>query len=362
MLVAALVALLGLAIVAASARPGDGRAETAIAVPLVAAVAVLAPLVALAVLGGAALAYAASTVVARRTLIYGRRRRAIAGLAGAVVPLGVLLGGAAMDAVPAYPELWIVGAIVPGVLADDVQCQPIDRRGAIAIGGVSTLVALVLSGIVLEGGLEVADPVDLLLAGTGAEDPVSLGWLAAVLLAALTAGTVARWRYGLHVGPVSVPLLAVWSLETPTVPVVYVVAGATGMVAIARVQPRLCLSGRQLSASTGLLGAGIGTVGAVFGGGLPAVVAGALAAEDVRLLRTHAGADLLDALLLGGGMAILVATALVTVGGAPGIVPGVIGGLAAALAIGIGGLVIARRERERPDEEQLRAAERRWVP
>jgi|GEM_PF-3054578 len=364
MLVAALIAALGLAIVAGSARPGDGRAETAVAIPLAAAVAVASPAAALALLAGAALAFGTETAVARRRLMYGRRLRAIAAASGAVVPLGVLVGGAALGATPAAPELWIAGAVVPGVLADDVHRQPPDTRGAIAIGGTATFLALALSGVVLAGAIPDVAAGKLLETGTGigagASAGAPLAVLATVLLLGVGMATGVRWRYGLAIGVVSLPLVAVWSLGSPAVAGIYLVGGVASALVVGALQPRLCLPSRQLSASVGLLGALIGTVlGVLAGAGLPAVVAGVLAAEDARVLRRHTGGDLLDALALGVALVALVAGA-VALGSAGG--SGAVGGLAIASGVGVGGLVVARRERERPTEQQLRAAERRWAP
>ena len=361
MIVAALIALLGLAIVAVSARPGDGRAETAIAVPLVAAVAVLVPIAAPILLVGAGVAYVVVAVVAGRTLLYGRRLRAVAAVAGAVVPLGALAASTALGSTPAYPELLIVGAVVPGVLADDVRRQPRDRRGAIAIGGVTTLLALALSGLVLRGSLAGAELGTLVDVDPGSPlGAGSLTLLAIVLVLAVGGGTLLRWRYALRVGPISIPLLAVWSIDGLAVPATYLLAGLVTTVAIATIQPRLCLPGRQLAATGGLLGASIGTVAALLGvPGLPAILAGTLAAEDARLLRHHAGADLLDSVALGGAVYVLIVATLFAASGPAGGLPGVLGGLGAVLAIVT---VLARRERERPSEARLSAAEGRWVP
>ncbi|AGN01543.1 hypothetical protein L593_07990 [Salinarchaeum sp. Harcht-Bsk1] len=364
MIVAALIALLGLAIVAVSARPGDGRAETAIAVPLVAAVAVLVPVAAAVLLAGAALAYGVLAVVTSRTLLYGRRLRAIAAVAGAVVPLGALAANTALGSPPGYPELLIVGAVVPGVLADDVRRQPRDRRGPIAIGGIATLLALALSGLVLRGSLAGAELSSIVDADAGSTlGAGSLAVLGGVLLLAVVTATLLRWRYAIGVGPISIPLVAVWSIDGVAVPVTYLLAALASTIAIAAVQPRLCLPGRQLSATVGLLGATVGVIAALAGApGLPAILAGTFAAEDARLLRHHAGADLLDAVALDGAGYVLVVVALFAAAGGAGVLPGVLGGVGAVLAIVTIGTVLARRERERPVEERLRAAEGRWVP
>jgi len=363
MLVAVLIALLGLATVAASARPTDGRAETAIAVPLVAVVAVIVPAVAVVALAGAALAYVVATVLARRTLWRDRRLRAVAAGVGATVPLAAVVVGAVTGAPPVRPELWIVGAIVPGALADDVRRQLAERRGAIAFGGAATLLGLVLSGLVLSGSLAGVDLGALHAASTGDATAGSLAGLAVVLLAALAAGTLARWRYGLHVAPISVPLLAVWSLEGIAVPLTYLLAILASTLAIAALQPRLRLPGRKLATSLGVLGAAVGGITILLGApGLPALLAGTLAAEDARLLGRHAGADLLDGVALAASIYVLALVTLVVPGGLPSALPGLLGGLAAGLAVVTASLVVARRERERPSELRLRAAEWRWAP
>lgn len=364
MIVAALIALLGLTIVAASTRPGDGHAETAIAVPLVAAGAVLVPVAGLATLVGAGVAFAVLGVVERRTLWYGRRLRAVAAIGGAVVPLGVLAASALFGPAPSHPELWLVGAVVPGVLVDDVRRQSRERRGALAVGGAATFLALALSGLVLRGTVAGADLGTLIEASAGAG--VGAGALAVVgvvLLGGLAAGTLARWRYGLHVGPLSIPLLAVWSLDGALVPAAYLLAGVAGLLAIAALQPRLCLPGRQLSATAGLFGATLGAVAALAGAPLfPAVFVGALAAEDARIVRRHAGADLLDSVALGGSLYVLTAVALVVATGSTLVIPGGVVALGATGAALTAGLVVARRERDRPSELELRAADARWVP
>ncbi|WP_248517495.1 poly-gamma-glutamate biosynthesis protein PgsC/CapC [Salinarchaeum laminariae] len=362
MIVAVLIALLGLGVVAASARPGDGRAETAIALPLVAAVSVIVPAIVLVALAGAGLAFLALAVVERRTLLHGRRLRAVAAGAGAVVPLGTLAVATALGEPPAYPELWLVGAVVPGVLADDLRRQPAAERNALAVGGVTALFALVLSGLVLRGAVAGADPGQLAAASAvGGVGVGELAVLAAVLVLALVAGTLARWRYALHTGALSVPLLAVWSLESVAVPLAFLAAGLVSALAIGLLQPRLRLSSRRLGATVGLLGATVGGVAAVLGApALPAVLAGAFGAEDARLLGYQAGADLLDGLALGGALYVIAVVVLGATAGIGGPLPGILGGLGVVVALGTAGLVLARRERERPSEVRLRAAEGRW--
>ncbi|WP_460922316.1 poly-gamma-glutamate biosynthesis protein PgsC/CapC [Salinarchaeum chitinilyticum] len=362
MIVAVLIALLGLAIVAVSARPGDGRAETAIALPLVAAVSVLVPAILLVVLAGASVALLALAVVTRRTLLHGRRLRAVAAVAGTIVPLGTLAIATALGEPAAFPELWLVGAVVPGVLADDLRRQPAEQRGAIAIGGVTALLALALSGLVLRGALAGAELGQLVEASAVGDVSVgSLAVLAGVLLLALAAGTLARWRYGIHTGPVSVPLLAVWSLESVAVPATFLLAGIVSAIAIATLQPRLRLPSRRLAATVGVLGAAIGGIAVAFGApALPALLAGTFGAEDARLFGHHAGADLLDGIALGSALYVLAVVSLVATAGLGGALPGVLGAIAVLVALGTAGLVLARRERERPSELRLRAAEGRW--
>lgn len=363
MVVAPVVAVLGLLVVAASARPGDGRVETAVALPLGAAAAVWSPPVAPALLAGAGLAYLALAVLEARTLLFGRRLRAIAALVGATVPLGTLAGAVALGVALPSPELWLAGSVVPGVLAYDLRRQPARRRLPIGVGGATVFASLAVTGVVLRATVAAA-PIDrAVLTPAGSAPAAPLTILAPVVLLGIAAGAVLRWRYGLHAGLLSVPLLAVWTVESRRVFLAYLAAGLAATFVVAVVQPRLRSPGRRLAAAAGLVGATVGAVASVLGAPeLPALLAGVLAAEDARLLRGHAGTDLRDALALGGGL-----FALLTAPLAVGI--GVTGGwwFPTVGAVGVAGLVlvvrvVVRRERARPAEERLRVAERRWVP
>jgi len=371
MLVAPVVAVLGFVLVAASARPGDGRVETAIALPVGAAVAVWSPPVVPALLAGAGVAYLALAVLEARTLLFGRRLRGIAALVGATVPLGTLAGAAALDAALPHPEIWLAGAVVPGVLAYDLRRQPVRRRVSIGVGGVAVFASLAVTGVVLRATVAAA-PIDrAVLVPTGPATPVPLAFLGPIVLLGVAVATVVRWRYGLSAGLLSVPLLAVWTVEHPGVLLAYLLAGLAGAFVVGLVQPRLRLPGRRLAATAGGVGAAVGAAAGALGvPALPALFAGVLAAEDARLLRRHAGADLRDALALGAGTFALLAAACLAVSDAAAatVSPAAPSLTAPAIGlVGVGGLllvagVVGRRERARPTEEQLRTAERRWVP
>lgn len=362
MVVAPVVAVLGLVVVAASARPGDGRVETAIALPVAAGVAVWSPPTAPALLAGGGLAYLALVVVERRTLAFGRRLRTIAAVVGATVPLGTLGVATAVGVSLRHPELWLAGAFVPGVLAYDLRRQPARRRVSIGVGGATVFASLAVTGVVLRATVAAA-PIDrTVLVPTGPATPVPLAILATVVLGGVGAGALARWRYGLHTGLVSVPLLAVWTLGGAAPVVTYLVAGLAGAATVGVVQPRLRLTGRRLAATAGLVG---GTVGTVAGGlGVPGpapLVAGVLAAEDARLLRGHAGADRRDAIGFATGLfALLAATLAATTGLTRAPAPAV--GLAWVAGLLLASRIVLARERARPTEDELRTAERRWVP
>lgn len=364
MLVAVLVAVLGLALVAVASRSGDGRTETAIALPLVAAVAVLEPLALVGVLGGVAAASLVLVALEARTLAFGRRLRAIAAAAGATVPLAVLGVASSLGTAVAYPELWLAGSVVPGVLAFDLRRQSLGRRTVLAVAGTGALLTLSLGGVLLDGLL-----ADRTVAAWSVAQPTAVSGLAPSLLSTLVlggllAGVLVRWRYGIHVGPLSIPLLAVWTVESSAIPLTYVAAGGVAWIGLPWL--RTYLPGRRLAAASGLLGAAVAGVVVSAGlppaAGLPALLAGVLAAEDARLLRGHAGRDRSDAVAVAGCLYVVIA--LATAGAAGAVSAGSQRAAAALAIVGIVGTaaVIARRERDRPTEERLRAQERRWVP
>lgn len=362
MAVAPVVAILGLVVVAASARPGDGRVETAVALPTAAAIAVWSPPVAPALLGGAGLAYLALVAIEARTLWFGRRLRALAALVGATVPLGTLAGAALLGAGLPHPEVWLAGAVVPGVLAYDLRRQPPRRRLSIGVGGATVFASLAVAGVVLRATVAPA-AIDLaLLAPAGPATPAPLAVLAPVVLLGVGATVLARWRYGLHAGLLSVPLLVAWSSTGPGVPLAYLAAAVAAATTVGVLQPRFHLQGRRLAATAAIVGASVGWIAGLLGVlGLPALLGGVLAAEDARLLRGHAGADRRHALGLGAGLFVLLAAALAAVTG-PSVLPPpavALAGVAGLLAVA--GIVLVR-ERVRPAEAELQAAERRWVP
>lgn len=362
----AFVALLALAVVAVATRPGDGRSETAIAVPLVAAVGVSTPLALSAVLAGVLVAYVCLIALESRTLLFGRRLRAITAVAGATVPLAIVAAGAVLGRVPSHPEVWLAGSVVPGVLAYDLRRQSLDRRTVTAVAGTAALLAFVLVGVLSQALLGEA-PGDLLSVGSAAPTVgVPLGALAGLVLGGLAAGVLLRWRYGLHVAPLSVPLVAVWTLESVVVPLTYVAALAVVWFAAPTLRSRG--GGRRAAAAGGFVGALLSAAVFVAGGasvlvtgGLAVLLAGVLGAEDARLLRGHAGRDRTHAvavaastyalLLLGGGVA---STAGAAVSRASLV--------AATTALAVIALVVAQRERARPSEQRLRTEERRWTP
>lgn len=366
MLLAALVAVLALALPVLATRPG-GRTETALALPLVAVLAVRSPPALLALLGGAVVAGATLVALEARTLLYGRRLRAAAAVAGATVPLGTVAAGAWLGATPPLPEVWVAGSVAPGALVYEWRRRATNGIDAVAVLGVGALAALV-AGAVLARLVWFGSPADWWWigpesAGAGLAPSVA----APLVLVGLALGVLARWRYGLHAGPLSAPLLAVWTLVWPAALAAYVVAGVAVWLALPALAERR--SGRRLAAVCGVAGvvaatgvlwaAGVATAGTA---GVAAVLAAALAAEDARLLRSHAGADRGHAVLLGATLYawLLVAAAYASARGLgatgrPVVVAAGLAALAAAVAIGL-------RERARPSERRLRASERRWTP
>ena len=369
-----IVALLALALVASSARPGDGRTETAVALPLVAARAVVTPAALLTVLGGVAVAYGALVALERRTLLFGRRLRALTAIVGATVPLSIFALALALGRAPPLPEVWLAGAVVPGVLAYDLRRQSLDRRTVVAVVGTAVLCALVLAGL-LASVVFVGVPANWWTVGPDTLSAgVPLAVLAPLVLGALAAGVLVRWRYGLHVGTLSVPLVAIWSIETLLIPLAYVCA----LFAVWAIEPALRQrsSGRRLAALGGLFGALTGAGLLALGGvlvvgtaGLAVVLTGVLAAEDARMLREHAGRDRTHAVAIGASLYALVLAGAGVAAGSMGVTGAATTAsppravvVAVVLALAVLAAVVLQRERSRPSERRLRTEERRWTP
>lgn len=367
MLLAALLASLALALAALVTRPDAGRTETVVAFPLAAVLAVWSPPVLLALLGGLAVATGALIALEARTLLYGRRLRTAAAVTGATVPIGAVAGGVALGSAPPLPEVWLAGSVVPGALAYDLRRAAPDRPGTVAVLGFTALVTLAL-GAALVRVVALGAPAGWWWVGTAAPtSAVPAAILVPLVLAGLLVGVLARWRYGLHAGLLSAPLLAVWSLDAPVVPAAYLAAATAAWLALPALSDRL--PGRRLATAGGVVGvlaatatlwaAGATAVGAA---GLAAVLAAVLAAEDARLLRGHAGADRTHAIALGGATcALLLVGATLGTGRIVGPEQRALVGVA-VLAVLVAGTVVARREHARPSERGLRAEERRWAP
>lgn len=366
MTVGLLVAVLALGLVAVATAPGDGRAETALALPLIAAVGVATPAALVAVLGGVALAYGALVTLEARTLCFGRRLRAVAATVGAVGPLSILAVGAFAGSIPPHPEVWLAGAVVPGVLAYDLRRLPAGRRSLVVATSAVGLAALVGIGVLLQARLADASLHWWAPADTAALSSTSLGSIAVLVLVSLVAGVAVRWRYGLHVGPLSVPLVALWSLETPLVPSTYVAALALTWLSLPILRRQR--GGRRLAAVCGAGGGlvALGTLALAGSGGqavwVVVVLAGVFGAEDARLLGEHAGRDRTHAVAIAAsGYALVVTAAGIAADWTVTELPTAV--LAASItSLLVLGLVFGRRERVRPTERRLRSDEWRWTP
>ncbi|WP_336003404.1 poly-gamma-glutamate biosynthesis protein PgsC/CapC [Halorientalis halophila] len=272
MLVAGLLIVLGLLSVATLTQWYGYRLGGAITVSVIAVYTlknvVMLPIFVLSF----AVAYVGLQVLKDRTLIYGRQELLAAIVVGSLVPLGMLYTLTAV-ADQAFQSILFIGSIIPGLAAFNYHQLKPERRRTDLFVATGLLGALLVLGYLLItpanaarlGGM--APPVlfsqtaDVAaFKGAAVSTPPEPSLIkqrlgAVVLLIGMVFAESVRARFGLRVGIVSIALLAVFTLASIWLPVVFALVFAVSYVLIEAINRTTLLYGRVL--------VGIGTAIAV---------------------------------------------------------------------------------------------------
>jgi len=270
MIVAVLVTATGLFVVGSVTQLYGYRLGGTIVVPVLAVYtlknAVMLPIFLLSTM----LAFVGLSVVKQTTLIYGRDELLVVMGIGSVIPLSVLI--ALSTQVPdALRSVVFVGSILPGLAAFNYHQVKPQYRLADVVTATFLYVGLVALGWILvtptlAGTLgtitppalytETSDVAVFKRAAVSAYlDPAILprSGTVGLFLAGLVASELIRGRYGIRIGLVAVPLLAIYSLASAWLIVLYVVLLGTAFAFIQLVHIRTLLYGRVLiSLTTGV--------------------------------------------------------------------------------------------------------------
>ncbi len=228
-------------------------------VPPYLALAVASPLsVVVTLSAGYATFLIVTRVVARRYILYGRRKFEVE----VVIGLGLVLLLTALAALlgrfdPAFAALTGVGFVIPGLIAHDMGRQQ-PRRTIVAI--VATATGLFLFAYVLESVLRVLAPPR---EGSIGDLASTSGFPPELLVVAVTAsvlvGILAFSRFGLRSGGfITGAYLALVTTRWLDLVFVVVVAVLTYAVVVHLMMPRLLVFGRRKLATMLLVGAVIG--------------------------------------------------------------------------------------------------------
>ncbi|WP_440989967.1 poly-gamma-glutamate biosynthesis protein PgsC/CapC [Haloarchaeobius baliensis] len=221
--------------------------------------------------GSTVVAYVALSVLRRRTFLFGRMLLLSSMVAGAVIPLGILLcADMALVSVDLTSEVIFLGSIMPGVAAYNFHRLESDKRVWDALFSLAAIASLFVCGLALvnpttsELLADVGVPVlfnkgsDVArLRSAGAVEPqqsFAPGQLFAtasiVLGLVLNEAVYDRWGVRL-LGMISAPLMAMFVTIAPSSLAVYVTGLVLVTVAVEIVARRTLLYGRVLL-STGI--------------------------------------------------------------------------------------------------------------
>lgn len=264
MLVAALVASVGLLSIAAITQRNGLRLGGTVVAPVL-AIYTLKNVITLPVfLGSALLAYVGLSLAKRHTLLYGRDELVVAILVGSAVPTALLAALEAYVLPGQLREIVFFGSVLPGLTAFNYhQLKPGYRAadlataaslfvGLVALGGllVDPGVAGAIGGltppVLFAGTADVAQfrgaVVDADLAPVLLDRHVVIGLL---VLGFLSTEAI-RGKYGIRTGVVSFALLAIYALASRWLIVLWLVLLVLAFLTISAVQWATLLYGRVL--------------------------------------------------------------------------------------------------------------------
>lgn len=270
MMVAALVTALGLFVVGSVTQLYGYRLGGTIVVPVLAVYtlknAIMLPIFLLSAL----LAFVGLSVIRQTTLIYGRDELLVVMGIGSVVPLALLVGLSSQ--VPdGLRSVVFVGSILPGLAAFNYhQVKPAYRlpdavtatllfAGLVGVGWLLVTPGLAGTlGTITPPALytETSDVAVIKRAAVSAYlDPSILPrpGVVGLFFAGLFISEQVRGRYGVRIGLIAVPLLAIYSLASAWLVVLYVVLLGVAFAFLQVVHTRTLLYGRVLiSLTTGV--------------------------------------------------------------------------------------------------------------
>jgi len=278
MIVATLLTALGFFLTAAITQTKGLRLGGAIVVPTI-VVYSLTDFITLPVfVVSTIIGYLLLWVAKERTLVYGRDEFLVSLAAGSLVPLVLylVLSVVRPALVQAHPVVF-VGSILPGLAAFNIsQTKPEYRRKDILYTS-ALIVALILLGAVLISpwlGRRIGSLTPLILFAKTSDIAVFRGavvegilvpnvdirtTIIAVLIVGMLLGEWVRREFGIRLGIISLALLALFSLASRWLLVVFVICFALTLVSIWLLHTQLLLYGRVLIS----LGCGMGVLAAL---------------------------------------------------------------------------------------------------
>lgn len=265
MLVATLLATVGLVVVAAATQYRGLRLGGTIVVPVLAIYTLKAFVMLPIFLASTVVAYAVLALAKRYTLVYGRDELVVAVVSGMLIPVGVLLFVESLGLGVDASEAAFVGSILPGLAAFNYhQLKPQYRTEDLLFA------TGLLGGLLGAGYLLVSEPVFELvgtafpaflfsatadiaqLKGVTVETAVPVFVRREVQVGLLAIGMVAaetlRRRYGIRLGVISLTLLAIYAAISAWLVVLFVVALFAAATALTLFHQSTLLYGRVLVA------------------------------------------------------------------------------------------------------------------
>ena len=230
-------------------------------VPAYLALFLRAPLfVAYTLAAGYATYYLVSVVLAKRRILYGRRKFEVEILVGlALIAAGTVAGSALASWDPTFVALAGVGFVTPGVLAHDMFRQRPGKTIAAVVANtaVVALLVFVFQSLISIAPFRATDPAVSPLEGAALGYPVEL--LLVGVVVSVLAGMVVFARLGLRSGGfVSAAYLGLMLLRPADIAFTVGVAAVTYVVVARFLMPRLLIFGRRKLATMVLVGSLIG--------------------------------------------------------------------------------------------------------
>jgi len=286
MLVASLVTALGVLVVATLTQLRGYRLAGTIGIPVVAVYALKELATVPVFVFSTVVASVALWLLRRRTLVYGRDELLFAMVVGSAVPLVLLLTlSETLD--ESFRNVVFLGSILPGLAAYNYHGVKSEYQVADVLVSVGLFVGLFGLGsalvspalaetlgtltppVLYSETAEVAHWRGVVVASDLQRTILARPLTLAVFAVGMAGSEALRGRYGIRLGVIAVALLAVYTLSSVWLPVLYVLTLAVAYVALAVVHRASLLYGRVLI-SVGVA-AGLAAALALVLAGIPVV-------------------------------------------------------------------------------------------